>query len=177
MNAKRKTLDTKTDPLEWLEEIPPTKEVLEDIKKLDPIDWDADPEFMADCLKGGIVEEILDAMREEDLTKSGLAAKLGKSRQYITRVLNETANLTINSLAEMACALNRKIEILFVEKGSRVFVEDDYASATASGYSASRAGYDIETAPDFSDLKVAEQRSGYETSEDEIDGKKLFFAA
>ena len=101
---------------EILENIPTTEEVLKEIDKLDIPDWDKNPEFVADYLKGQITEDILTAMEEKGINKSQLAEKLGKSRQYVNRILNETANFTLDTLAKFACALDCKIEARIISK-------------------------------------------------------------
>lgn len=50
------------------------------------------------------------------LNKKTLAEKLGFSRQYIGRVLNENANFTIETMAAFAIALNMKLIIKMTEK-------------------------------------------------------------
>ena len=68
-----------------------------------------DPEFLQDYMKASIVEDIYQAMEEERISKSQLAERLGKSRQYVGRVLNETANFTLKSIARIAAALERDV--------------------------------------------------------------------
>ncbi len=62
----------------------------------------ADPAFLADVTKGLIVEDILRAMEATGLNRNTLATKLGKSRQYIGKILDEEkpANFTIDALAD-----------------------------------------------------------------------------
>ncbi|MEA2013418.1 MAG: helix-turn-helix transcriptional regulator [Verrucomicrobiota bacterium] len=103
-----------------------TAEALKEIKELNLPNLDNNPEFMADVAKGQIVEDILVAMETENINKSDLAARLDKSRQYISRVLNEKANFTIKSLAEIACALNLKIEARIIGKEEHLFLSDAY---------------------------------------------------
>ena len=104
------------DILEFFDNIPTTEELLKEIDKLDIPDWDKDPEFVADYLKGRITEDILTAMEEKGINKSQLAEKLGKSRQYVNRILNETANFTLDTLAKFACALDCEIEVKIMNK-------------------------------------------------------------
>jgi len=61
-----------------------------------------DPEFLQEYMVASIVEDILQVMDEEGISKSQLAKRLGKSRQYVGRVLNETANFTIKSVATVS---------------------------------------------------------------------------
>jgi hypothetical protein len=77
----------------------------------DRIDYDRDPKFVAGYLKAAIVNDIWKAMEKANLSKKAFADRLGKSRQYVGRVLNETANFTIDSMAEIACTLGYRISI------------------------------------------------------------------
>ena len=114
------------DLLEFLENTPTTKEVLKEIDKLDFPDLENDSEFVSDYLKGRITEDILTAMEEKGINKSQLAEKLGKSRQYVNRILNETANFTLDTLAKFACALDCKIEARIVSKNKSLISSSAY---------------------------------------------------
>jgi len=85
----------------------------------------ADPAFQADVSKGLIVEDILRAMEAMGLNRNTLAAKLGKSRQYIGKILDEEqpANFTIDTLAELSAALGVKLHVrLLPEDEHLIFV-------------------------------------------------------
>ena len=99
-----------------LDNTPTTEEVLKEIDKLEFPNLENDPEFVSDYLKGQITEDILAAMEENGMNKNQLSKKLGKSRQYVNRILNETANFTLDTLAKFACALNCKIEARIINK-------------------------------------------------------------
>lgn len=73
----------------------------------------ADPSFLAGVSKGLVVEDILRAMEAAGLNRSTLASKLGKSRQYIGKILDEEqpANFTIDTLAELSTALGVKLHV------------------------------------------------------------------
>jgi ribosome-binding protein aMBF1 (putative translation factor) len=72
-----------------------------------------DPAFLADYSKGLVVEDILRAMEEAGLNRNTLAAKLGKTRQYVGKILDEErrANFTIDTLAELSAALGVKLHV------------------------------------------------------------------
>lgn len=85
----------------------------------------ADPAFLADCSKGLIVEDILCAMEAQGLNRNTLAAKLGKSRQYIGKILDEErpANFTIDTLAEFSAALGIQLHVrMLPESEKMIFV-------------------------------------------------------
>jgi transcriptional regulator with XRE-family HTH domain len=160
-----KKTDLEKEILESFANIPTTEEILKQLKKETFPNLDNDPNFVADFAKSLVTEDILAAMEAEGINKSQLAKMLGKSRQYISRVLNETANFTIDSLAEIACALNRKIEVRIIDKKQHVFLAENYRPAPkASGYSndfsySSRAA-NIPTLNDDS-FMVAEEQTLY----------------
>jgi transcriptional regulator with XRE-family HTH domain len=91
-----------------LEDTPPTEKSLAALRA-SRIDLELDPEFVAGYLKAQFVEDIYKAMEEQHLNRSQLAEKLGKTRQYVGRVLNENANFTLETLAEIACALGMHV--------------------------------------------------------------------
>jgi len=97
--------------IDWLESGPATEEILAELRQADIPDLTQNPAFTADLLKGSVTEDILRAMEEEGLSRNQLAQRLGKSRQYVGRVLNENANFTMERIAEFACALNRQVAI------------------------------------------------------------------
>lgn len=70
-----------------------------------------DPEFLSEYLKGSLIADIEEAMEEQGISQSELAARLGKSRQYVGKVLKEENlnNFTIDSIAKIAAALERDV--------------------------------------------------------------------
>lgn len=67
-------------------------------------------------------------MNEKDISKSKLAEMLGKSRQYVGRILNETANLTVDSIAKIACVLNKSVQVRLYDHDEVLIAKslDDY---------------------------------------------------
>ena len=70
-----------------------------------------DPDYVASVLQAHFVSLIRKTMREDNLSVTQLAAKLNKSRQYVSRVLNENVNFTLKSMAEITCALHLEIDV------------------------------------------------------------------
>jgi transcriptional regulator with XRE-family HTH domain len=112
---KHRSKEVSADLQELLRQTRPTEEVLAELEK-EKVDFDQDPEFVADFLKSQFVEWIYEAMEEKRINKNQLAAMLAKSRQYVGRILNETANFTIETMAEISCALGKKLEISMTER-------------------------------------------------------------
>ncbi|OGV70299.1 MAG: hypothetical protein A2269_07155 [Lentisphaerae bacterium RIFOXYA12_FULL_60_10] len=84
-------------------------------------DFDKDPEFVAGHLRAQLVEDVYRAMAETGLNKNTLAYKLHKTRQYVGRILNESANFTFRTVAELACALGWQVNV-------RLFAPDERLS-------------------------------------------------
>lgn len=55
-----------------------------------------------------VIAELLDAQR---VTKKQLADRLGRSKGYVTQVLAGDRNMTLKTLADLAFALNHRIEL------------------------------------------------------------------
>ena len=85
--------------------------------------FDKDPSFVNDSIKAQVVYDILLAMEEEDVNKTELAEKLDLSKQYISKILNESANFTIKTLVNIACSLNKQISIRIYGQDEMVVVK------------------------------------------------------
>lgn len=99
----------------------PTHEALADLER-SKFDLERDPEFVADRLRADLVEDILASMRDRGMNKNQLAEKLGKSRQYVTRILNESDNFTLATVAQLACALDLRPWLNLTEHSRRTAV-------------------------------------------------------
>lgn len=106
------------DLAKLLEETPELSEVSKKLTK-NPIDFDNDPEFISDYLKATFINDVIGAMKEKNMTKTALADKLGKSKQYVGRILNETTNYTIETISEIACALNQEVVLTLRNRNTK----------------------------------------------------------
>ena len=72
---------------------------------------DHDAVFIADYLKALAVEDILKALEETGVSQTELAKRIGKSRQYVSNVLNgkNRVNFTIDTLAQFSVALGHQL--------------------------------------------------------------------
>ncbi|MCC5875328.1 MAG: helix-turn-helix transcriptional regulator [Candidatus Sumerlaeia bacterium] len=89
-----------------------------------PLELHWDPDFMTERLKADIVEEVLVAMEEIGINKNQLAERLGKSRQWVSRVLNEGDNFTVATVAKLACAVRRQASIHLDRPGSIIWLQN-----------------------------------------------------
>lgn len=65
-----------------------------------------------------ISEQIHEAMVREEVKPAELARRLGKSRAYVTKILQGNANFTIDSLVQIARALGYRYAPVFVSKSA-----------------------------------------------------------
>jgi len=121
MTAVKGMASLPPDILAMLEDVPELSEMEAEIREAD-VDMEKDPEFVGGYLKASFVEDLYQIMAARNLTKSDLAKLLGKSKQYVGRVLNERGNFTLESIAEFACALDMRVALLLHEPGERTAV-------------------------------------------------------
>jgi hypothetical protein len=74
---------------------------------------DDDPAFQADYYKGLFVNGVLDGMTRHALTPTEVSRRLGKSRQYVHRILDESkkVNFTIETMVELAMVAGKRIKL------------------------------------------------------------------
>lgn len=123
MNSNTLNKDAKLpdDVRELLEKTCPTAEALAQLESR-YVDLDSDPDFVSDFLKAQFAEDVYQAMAEKGLNKNALSKKLGKTRQYVGRILNESANFTFRTIAEIACALGRQVSVRMIAADERLIV-------------------------------------------------------
>jgi transcriptional regulator with XRE-family HTH domain len=85
---------------------------------------DEDPKFRAEYLKSLLVEQIREAMDDKGISQSDLARLWGKTRQYLSRVLNEDkrVNFTLETLVELSSLVGRKVEVNLLDPSENTHV-------------------------------------------------------
>jgi|GEM_PF-1439925 len=73
------------------------------------------PEFYEETILLDVARKIIQEMDAQDISRTELARRLDVSSAYITKILCGHENLTIETLAKIAFALNRKWECLLVD--------------------------------------------------------------
>ena len=58
-----------------------------------------------------LTEEMIALMELQNINKSDLADRLGCSKPYVTKILSGTANFTLDTMIQMADALNSELNI------------------------------------------------------------------
>jgi transcriptional regulator with XRE-family HTH domain len=77
--------------------------------------------YELDALKVELCEQIYVIMEQEEITKAELARRLQTSRAYITKLLQGSANLTLESLVKVARALGCKLIVKLKSKAGEEF--------------------------------------------------------
>ena len=70
-----------------------------------------------------VTEDIMIAMEDLNISKSGLAKKIGKSKSYVTQLLSGSRNMTLASLSDLCFELDISPEIVILEEAQAVEVK------------------------------------------------------
>lgn len=85
------------------------------MEELEDLKLHENPEYMLDLTTAKVVHQIRMIMGKNGVTVTELARRLGKSKQYVSRLLNEKTNLTIKSLIKVSIALNCELSVKIEE--------------------------------------------------------------
>ena len=67
--------------------------------------------FIAELLKLEFADDLVRLLEARGLKRTELAEKLGTNRGYITRILNTEYNLSVETMAKIALALDARISL------------------------------------------------------------------
>jgi transcriptional regulator with XRE-family HTH domain len=70
-----------------------------------------DPRFVAEGMKLAFADDLVRLLEARGLKRTELAEKLGTNRGYITRILNTEYNLSIETMAKIALALDAQVTL------------------------------------------------------------------
>ena len=70
-----------------------------------------DPLFIAELVKLQFADDLVRLLEARGLKRTELADKLGTNRGYVTRVLNTEYNLSVETMAKIALALDARISL------------------------------------------------------------------
>ena len=70
-----------------------------------------DPLFTAELMKLQFADDLVRLLEARGLKRTELAEKLGTNRGYVTRVLNTEYNLSVETMAKIALALDARISL------------------------------------------------------------------
>ncbi len=74
-------------------------------------EYEKDPEFQAGVLRLSFYEDMLRIMEEKGINRTELAARLGCSKAYITKLFSDSTNVTIHTMGKIAMALGCELKI------------------------------------------------------------------
>ena len=116
---------------------------------------EADPLFLVEYMKATITSDIFTVMEEESISKTELANRLGKSRQYVSRILNETANFTLDSIARIAAALEKDVVLRLMNYEDEVVIrpfvkQEDYWFHIIQEYAVPGKKAEMDSVQDYS---------------------------
>ncbi|MCB1123362.1 MAG: helix-turn-helix domain-containing protein [Verrucomicrobiae bacterium] len=77
------------------------------------------PEAEVEYRKLTVVEELLQFMKRQGINRADLAELMGVNKSRITKMLNGSENLTINTLVRAGLAVGADLQQTFVPKGQR----------------------------------------------------------
>ncbi len=77
---------------------------------------DRDPEYRSYGLELSFIEQVLEVMEKNNVSKAELARRLDTSRAYVTRLLDGTANVTLLTIAKVCIALQVDMELVTTDK-------------------------------------------------------------
>jgi len=82
-----------------------------------------DPAFAIEAAKGDLIiavtEAICSILDNENIERQDLAERIGKTKGYVSQLLNGSRNMTLATLAELSFALGHKPVIKLEAKGKR----------------------------------------------------------
>jgi transcriptional regulator with XRE-family HTH domain len=70
-----------------------------------------DPSFVAESLALANTEQAARVKEEEGVSRADLAARMGVSRAYMTKLFNAHPNMTLRSIAQLCVALRLEPEL------------------------------------------------------------------
>lgn len=79
---------------------------------------EAKPEYAAAAVVYDFTEDIWNLMEAQGLSRSELAARLGASPAYVTKILRGNANFTLVSMAKLASALGAELRVHLAARGA-----------------------------------------------------------
>ncbi len=88
-------------------------------------------EFQKERLGTEVTELISRMMREKKVTRAELAARLGKSRPFVTKLLRAGSNMTLRTVADVFYALGHSIRV--IERPLSVFTPKLAVTEVTSG--------------------------------------------
>jgi transcriptional regulator with XRE-family HTH domain len=75
-----------------------------------------DVDYEVGLLRLKLYEDILRLMAEQGVSRAELAKRLSCSKAYVSKLFNDSANITLHTLVRIALAVKCDVEIAFVPR-------------------------------------------------------------
>ncbi|MBN1446408.1 MAG: helix-turn-helix transcriptional regulator [Bacteroidetes bacterium] len=78
--------------------------------------FEEDAEYRTGLLRLKLYEDILRVMEEQGVTRAELAKRLSCSKAYVSKLFNDSTNMTLHTLVRIALALGCDMELSLVPR-------------------------------------------------------------
>lgn len=95
-------------------------------------------------------EDILLAMQDTGISQSDLAKKLGKSKAFVSQILDGTRNMTLKTLADISYALGVDSKVVITKDGRDV----SHPLVPECNYDRYESSFNLIIAPPFQTIKI-----------------------
>ena len=113
MNKKATTLHSEVSRI--MEGVPKTTQAMLDRIAVANRDLQNDPEFLAEVERARFVNHLIVTMKKRGINANQLAKRMGKSRQYVHKILNEDARVSfgLKTMVQLCHVLGERLELQF----------------------------------------------------------------
>ena len=111
--------------------------------------------FQQEMLILEVTELISELMEDKKIKKSELAERLGKTKGYITQLLDGRANMTLRTVSEVFYALNSSVNVSSKPLGFETHASDSNYKVTAIKFQGRKTEMSSISKPTQVDYKMA----------------------
>lgn len=106
--------------------------------------FENDADFQAGLLRLKLYEDILRVMEEQGVSRTELASRLSCSKAYVTKLFNDSTNVTLHTLVRIALALGCDVELSLVQRNAVQRADYEKQNPTTSNWVKINNGEEIE---------------------------------
>lgn len=127
-------------------------------------------EFNQERLIVDVAEMIMKTLNDDGVNQVELANKLGKTKGYVSQLLNGSRNMTLRTLADIATELDKKVEFSFKEKSSDTWTRSTRKKTNPHSWT-------VFTSPLLTEVEMAEETMQIQHRyEDSLEPKRMSLA-
>lgn len=112
---------------------------------------DTQREYNQERLIVDVAEMIMKTLNDDGVNQVELANKLGKTKGYVSQLLNGSRNMTLRTLADIATELDKKIEFSFKEKSSDTWIKSTREKRNPHGWT-------VHTSPRLAEVGIVQSQ-------------------